>query len=275
MGLCTRNVHATQKWWGICICSVLSCLAGFQKWRLTDTWPSVIIVLFNCFLLCSIILFLPSSSSSLRHTHTSAEQMKRAMLAQRWGELLASACLNSWASCWEPGGSAVDRLPRGPGWGACLTSPWPYSVSPPAWCRLAPTWGAQGGPSRLHLFNCSSSIPHQSTTQQGKWREGKLKFNNRWEKERKRETQGFSLPASQQCATKQHFQIEKNVLIIASASIGLAIESTFLYLNDLEPVWLTWEMKAAIVHCSAYTVVNLSLYFPKVNISYCNILNLL
>lgn len=108
------------------------------------------------------------------------------------------------------GGSVMARAPpRGPGWGACLTSLWPYSVSPPAWCRLAPTWGgAHGGnPSLPHLFNCISSFPYQSTTQQGKWREGKLKFTNRWEAERKRETQGSGSTASQRCATKPHFHM--------------------------------------------------------------------
>lgn len=206
----------------------------------------------------------------LRHTHTSAEQMKRAILAQRWGELLASACLNSRASYWEPGGSVVARLPRGPGWGACLTSPWPYSVSPPAWCRLAPTRRAQGGPPRLHLFNCSSSILHQSTTQQGKWREGKLKFTNRWEKERKRETQGFSLQA---VCYKAAFSDRKQCYNKSKCWRWLSYWKHSLYLNDLEPVWLTWEMKAAIVHCSVYTVVKARLYFPEINISYCSILN--
>lgn len=51
--------------------------------------------------------------------------------------------------------------------------------------------GPREAPSFLHLF--VSSILHQSTTQQGKWREGKLRFTNRWEKERKRETQGCRL----------------------------------------------------------------------------------
>lgn len=91
--------------------------------------------------------------------------------------------------------------------------------------------GAHGGnPPIPHLFNCISSFPYQSTTQQGKWREGKLKFTNRWEKERKRKTQGSGSTASQRCATEPHFHMRKNVIITASTIIYWKHS---LYLNDL------------------------------------------
>lgn len=174
MRLCTQNVHTALKSTEAMWASVG--LHVFRAWR----WVSQQLFTVLCDSLPPLLILL-----SLRDTHTYTEQMKRSVNPQRWGELLTPGRLNSWASCWEPGGVMVVRLPRGAGWGACLTTPWPYSVSPPAWCRLAPTWRAPGAPHLLplHLFNCITGILHQSTTQQGKRREGKLKFTNCWEKE--------------------------------------------------------------------------------------------
>lgn len=177
MRLCTQNASGILYWSLLCSC-VSEAESEFWGSRNNLTFCNhcfiQLLFVMLCYSLPPLLFLLP-----LRHTHTYTEQMKRAIMAQRWGELLACECLNSRASYWEPGGSMVARLPRGPGSGTCLTTPWPYSVSPLAWCRLAPTWGAQGG---LHLFNCVSSILHQSATQQRKWREGNLKCTKCWEK---------------------------------------------------------------------------------------------
>lgn len=101
---------------------------------------------------------------------------------------------------------------------------------PPCLIQIGPY---MRGPGRLHLFNCISSILHKSTTQQGKWREGKLKITNCWEKERKRETQESRLTASQRCVTEQHFHTGKNV-IIERAGMGSAIEDILCISVTLE-----------------------------------------
>lgn len=106
-------------------------------------WPPVIIFLFFLQLLCCYysppLLFLISLSDI--HTHQYRADEKNSNGSEMRGNFYP---VN--ASYREPGGSAVARLPREDGSGTCLTTSWPYSVSALAWCRLAPTWGAQAIP---------------------------------------------------------------------------------------------------------------------------------
>ena len=113
------------------LCSV----SVFQKQRLRYMWPPVIIVLFSCF----------SSCSSLRHT--SAEQMKRASIARRWGELLACLGMPELTSLllgarWRRGGPTPQRT-----WLRCLSHiPMALFCQPPCLMQIGPYTRGPGKP---------------------------------------------------------------------------------------------------------------------------------
>lgn len=129
MRLCTSDVHSRHKviqmYWLLLLCNC-SVLALFHKQRLTVSSQMCPTSSNYCF----IQLLFIALHHSPPHPHP--------LLSEKHTHL----CRIDENSHNRSGGSVMARAPpRGPGWGACLTSLWPYSVSPPAWCRLAPTWG--------------------------------------------------------------------------------------------------------------------------------------
>lgn len=109
-------------------------------------------------------------------------QNRREELAWR---TFGHGCLNSQAPYWEPGGFVVAQLPGGSGCSACLSTLWPYSVSPCSWCRLGPIWGGTKSPPPSLSPSVSLCLQHHAPKHStGKWWEEKLKFANCWEMQR-------------------------------------------------------------------------------------------